>query len=267
MPGDVAAPGVLQVIKAGGTYPDVVGRLGDFEDWLMSGLHLPRQAVRVVDARRAGELPDPAECAGVVVTGAHAMVTDRLPWMERLADWIERLVMAQVPYLGICFGHQMLAQALGGRVDYHPGGREIGTVPIELAPAAAADPLFSGMPARFAAHAVHAQSVRDLPPGAIRLAGNDFEPTHAFRVGTRAWGIQFHPEFDVERMGVYVDHLTPALLAAGRDIGAIRAGLTHTPESTGLLARFVHLTRLTRLAERAAMLEESPQPLCPGGAP
>lgn len=264
MPRVEAPSHVLCVIKAGGTYPDVVGRLGDFEDWLMPGLDLPRQAVRVVDARQAADLPEPGECAGVVVTGAHAMVTDRLPWMERLAAWIERLVMAEVPYLGICFGHQMLAQALGGRVDYHPGGREIGTVPVELAPAAAADPLFSGMPARFAAHAVHAQSVRDLPTGAIRLAGNDFEPTHAFRVGPCAWGIQFHPEFDVERMGVYVDHLTPALLAAGRDIGAIRAGLAETPESAGLLARFVRLTRLT---EPAAMLEKSPQPLYPGGAP
>jgi GMP synthase (glutamine-hydrolysing) len=248
MPHADTAPRSLCLIKAGETYPDVAGRLGDFEDWLMSGLGLPRRALRVVDARLVAGLPEPGECAGVIVTGAHAMVTDRLPWMERLAAWIARLVAEEVPYLGICFGHQMLAQALGGRVDFHPKGREIGTVPIELTQAATADPLFADLPVRFSAHAVHAQSVMDLPPGAIRLAGNAFEPTHAFRVGARAWGIQFHPEFDIERMGLYVDHLTPALLNAGRDIDAIRAGLAQTPESAGLLARFA------RLAETAAML-------------
>ncbi len=260
MPRHKTPPRSLCLIKAGGTYPDVAGRLGDFEDWLMPGLGLPGRAVRVVDARQAADLPEPDECSGVIMTGAHAMITDRLPWMERLASWVERLVAAEVPYLGICFGHQMLAQAMGGRVDYHPGGREIGTVPIELTPAAAADPLFSAMPARFSAHAVHAQSVLDLPLGATRLAGNAFEPTHAFRVGARAWGIQFHPEFNVERMGVYVDHLTPALREAGRDIAAIRASLAETPESAGLLALF------SRLAHASALSATPSQPLFPEDA-
>jgi GMP synthase (glutamine-hydrolysing) len=252
MPKPETQPCSLCLIKAGGTYPEAAERLGDFEDWLMPGLGMPRHTVRVVDARQTADLPEPRECAGVVMTGSHAMITHRLPWMARLSGWIERLVAADVPFLGICFGHQMLAQAMGGRVDYHPGGREIGTVPIGLYPDAAADPLFSAMPSRFAAHAVHAQSVLELPPGATRLAGNAFEPTHAFRIGARAWGIQFHPEFDVERMGVYVDHLTPALREAGRDIGAIRAGLAETPESAGLLARFAHLARTVAKLEASS---------------
>lgn len=233
----------LCLIKAGGTYPEAAREFGDFEHWVMAGLDMPRREVRVLDARLVDRLPEPRECAGVVMTGSHAMVTDRLPWMERLAEWLRRLVAEDIPFLGICFGHQLLAQSLGGRVDFHPRGREIGTVPIEMTPSAAGDPLFSAMPARFSAHAVHAQSVRELPPGAVLLAGNDFEPTHAFRAGAHAWGIQFHPEFTRERMNLYIDHLAHDARCASCDIEAIRAGLAETPHSAELLRRFASLAR------------------------
>lgn len=241
MPRTEASRRPICVIKAGGTYPEVVRELGDFEHWIMAGLELPRRDVRVVDARLVAHYPEPAECAGVIMTGSHSMVSERLPWMERLSDWLRRLVAVDTPFLGICFGHQLLAQALGGQVDFHPRGREIGTVSIELTPAAAADPLFSGMPPRFSAHAVHAQSVRELPAGATLLAGNGFEPTHAFRVGACAWGIQFHPEFNQARMAMYIDHLAADARCAACDIAAVRVGVADTPVSAGLLPRFVEL--------------------------
>jgi len=231
------------IIKAGSTFPESIAETGDFEDWLSAGLGLPKDAVRVLDARDVAELPAPGECAGVVISGAHAMITDELPWMTRLADWTARVVAAQVPFLGICFGHQMLARAMRGRVDFHPQGREIGSVSIELHAAAKADPLFAAMPQSFRAHAVHAQSVRTLPPGATLLAGNAFEATHAFRMGACAWGVQFHPEFNVARMSVYLDHFAPTLQAVGQDAASIRAGLVATPESASLLPRFARLAR------------------------
>lgn len=234
-------PRSLCLIKAGSTFPENMAETGDFEDWLIAGLGLPRAEVRILDARDVSELPVPADCAGVVMSGAHAMITDELPWMTRLSDWTARVVKAQVPFLGICFGHQMLARAMGGRVDFHPQGREIGSVPIELHAAAASDPLFAAMPQRFYAHAVHAQSVRSLPPGATLLADNAFEATHAFRVGACAWGVQFHPEFNVARMSVYLDHFAPTLQAVGQDAAMIRASLMATPESASLLPRFVRL--------------------------
>ena len=175
------------------------------------------------------------------MTGAHAMITDRLPWMRRALAWLPRLVAARVPFLGICFGHQMLAEAMGGRVDFHPGGREIGCVDLHLHAAASADPLFQGLPSLFPALAVHAQSVRELPANAVLLAGNGFEAHHAFRVGEKAWGIQFHPEFNRERMAAYMHHLAPHLHAAGKDCGRIHAGLCDTPIAASLLPRFTAL--------------------------
>ncbi len=228
------------IIKAGDTYPELAARDGDFDVWIAAGLGT--DAVRVVDPRDMTlPLPSASECAGVVISGAHAMLTDDLPWMQRLAEWTRKMVTAQVPYLGICFGHQLLATAMGGKVDFHPQGREIGSVPIELLPAAAADPLFAALPGQFVAHAVHAQSVRKLPKGATLLAGNAYEPTHAFRIGTCAWGVQFHPEFTLERLAAYLEHLSPDLIAAGRDIDVIRAGLVATPVAARVLPRFARL--------------------------
>ena len=231
----------ILIVKAGDTFPELAAEGGNFEDWLITGLGLPKHSVRVIDARQDAPLPAPATCAGVVISGAHAMITDDLPWMRRLADWTRHVVTMQVPLLGICFGHQLLARALGGTVDFHPQGREIGSVSIDLQPAAASDPLFAGMPARFHAHSVHAQSVRKLPLGAQLLACNAYEPTHAFRAGSCAWGVQFHPEFNASRLAAYIEHFAADLQAAGRDVAQMRAGLVETPASASLLPRFARL--------------------------
>lgn len=236
------APRSICIIKAGDTYPDLAATDGDFDAWISAGLGT--DSVRVVDPRDMDSpLPTAAECAGVVISGAHAMITDDAPWMQRLAEWTRKMVTAQVPYLGICFGHQLLAKAMGGTVDFHPQGREIGSVSIELQPAAQTDPLFAALPKQFFAHVVHAQSVRKLPKGATLLAGNEYEPTHAFRVGICAWGVQFHPEFTPERLAAYLEHLSPDLRAAGRDIEAIRTGMVATPVASRVLQRFSRLAQ------------------------
>jgi GMP synthase (glutamine-hydrolysing) len=166
------------------------------------------------------------------------MVTERLPWSLVVARWLPSIVQAAVPFLGICYGHQLLAQAMGGESGYHPGGPEAGTVDVLTLPEANGDLLFDEMPASFDAHAVHEQTVLQLPPGAVRLACNAFEPHHAFRLGRCAWGVQFHPEYDERIMRAY-------LLAEGEQMGKQRMPVDvlvdtvrATPHAAGLLARF-----------------------------
>jgi GMP synthase (glutamine-hydrolysing) len=166
------------------------------------------------------------------------MVTDRAPWSEALAAWLREAVAAQIPVLGICYGHQLLAHALGGEVEYHPGGIELGTVPVRVTGHAVDDALFGGMPEVFPAQAVHRQSVRRLPPGAVLLAENEFEPHHAYRVGSAAWGVQFHPEFSPLAIASYIEHLAgpgqnSALSAAG-----LLAQVFPTPQAASILKRF-----------------------------
>ena len=226
------------IIKAGTTFPGLARQYGDFEDWTCHALGTDPRNACVFDVRQEAELPAPELCSGVVVTGSHAMVTDSLAWSLALEEWIRRLVQLQVPFLGICYGHQLLAQAMGGRVGFHPQGREIGTVAVQLLAPASADPLFRSLPVTFDAHAVHAQTVELLPPGAVLLAANDYEPTHAFRVGVSAWGVQFHPEYDQRIMRAYIDELAGELAAAGRDVSHLRRAVRETPWARQVLERF-----------------------------
>jgi GMP synthase (glutamine-hydrolysing) len=118
---------------------------------------------------------------------------------------------------------------------------EIGTVRVQRHAAAQTDPLLGALPDTFDAQTTHWQSVRQLPPGAVLLAGHAFEPHHAFRVGPSAWGVQFHPEFSAAALGAYLDGLDTTLARAGRDAVQIRAGLKDTPEAASVLPVFARL--------------------------
>ncbi|MHB0956712.1 MAG: glutamine amidotransferase [Pirellulaceae bacterium] len=233
----------LWIVKAGTTFPCLRHECGDFEQWTIDALEANPVQVRVFDVASDVCLPGPGDCAGVVVTGSHAMVTDRHPWSVALENWIPQLLEADVPFLGICYGHQLLARAMGGEVDYHRAGQEIGTVDIQLLPPCAADPLFCTLPETMAVHTVHSQTVASLPIGAVRLAGNDFEPNHAIRIGTTAWGVQFHPEYDDRIMRSYIEELADELQAAGRDVSALAAAVHPTPDAQRLLARFAEIVK------------------------
>lgn len=241
-------PRPLVIVKAGDTRPDLAETQGDFEHWIARGLGDGTLPLMVLDPRRGDTLPDPQAIAGAVVTGSHAMVSHREAWAEATGRWLAGAARAGTPLLGICFGHQLLADALGGRADDHPQGLELGTVVVDLLPEAADDALFGGLPDHFPAHVVHRQSALLLPAGAVRLASNAWEPNHAFRVGDHVWGVQFHPEFDDDAMRGYVD-----ALAAGRpDAQALRAQVRPTPEAASLLRRFAGLVERREASSPAA---------------
>jgi len=228
-------------MEAGRTFASLAGSLGDFSDWVIRGLGLPRESVSVVAAFAGASLPDPSTVAAVVVTGSHAMVTESEPWSEHLAAWLAAAVACGTAVLGICYGHQLLARALGGTVGFHPRGYEVGTVPVRLNAAGRRDPLFAAIPEHFSAQVFHAQSVLTLPAGACLLAGNAFEPHQAVAYGKRAWGVQFHPEFDVSVMRAYIETEAAGLRRQGRDPRALADAVRETPVSAALLAVFARL--------------------------
>ncbi len=231
------------IVRLGTTPPPVKAECGTGDQWIGNGLGLP---VHVVDPREGEPLPAPDAIAGAVLTGSRSMVTDREPWSEYTAGWLRTLVEREVPVLGICFGHHLLAEAFGGGVGFHEGGREVGTVTIRPTLEAAHDPLFGGLPAAFPAQAIHKQQVQRLPSEAVLLATGDFEPTQAYRLGSRAWGVQFHPEFSDRVMGSFIRALEPALQEEGLNTAALQAGLQPSPEAWSLLRRFAGLTAAER---------------------
>ena len=218
-------------------------RHGSFAHWIRVAAGLERDEAVVVDVARGDALPARAGFAGAIVTGSAAMVTERLDWSERSAGWLREAAHAGLPLLGICYGHQLIAHALGGEVGDNPRGREMGTVCIELADAAREDPLFAGLPARFPAQATHLQSVLQPPAGATVLARNDHDECHAFRWGERAWGVQFHPEFSAGHMRGYIHARAEALASEGRNSRRMAAAVRAAPHARAVLRRFVRHAR------------------------
>ncbi|MFB6281682.1 MAG: type 1 glutamine amidotransferase [Haloferacaceae archaeon] len=137
-----------------------------------------------------GDLPEGFEFDGVVVTGSRSSVYWDEDWIRSLVEYVREAAERGLPVLGVCYGHQVLAEALGGHVEgmdeYEIGYRTVERV--------ADDPLFEGIGEEFTVFTTHQDAVVELPPGADLLAENDYG-VHAFRKG-HCWGVQFHPEYD-----------------------------------------------------------------------
>ena len=231
------------ILKMGPTIPQLAHRRGEFDDWIAAPFKEESMSTAVVAPYTGETLPQPDTCAGVVISGSHAFVTDREPWSKKVADWIPGVIAAEIPLLGICYGHQLMALALGGSVDSSPVGIEMGTVEVKLTEHISDDPLFSGLGRKFKAHVGHAQSARTLPPGAVVLAYNQAEPHHAFAIGQSAWGLQFHPEFDADIMRTYVTEFSSQLKEFGYDPEIIQQTIAETPLSRQILERFVGIVK------------------------
>ncbi len=231
----------IYIIKTGDTLPKISDRFSDFEDWIIKGLLAAPDAVSVFDAVTNRDLPGIDRVKGVVIAGSHAMVTDNLSWSMNIESWIPKIIENQIPLLGICYGHQLIARAMGGVVDYHPGGIEIGTTGIELFTDSQKDRLFENLPGKINVHVSHSQTVVTLPPGTVRLAGNDFEPHHAFRINDCAWGFQFHPEYDEAIMKAYISELAHTFEAVQSREVQLLAQVKATPYAALLLERFGRL--------------------------
>jgi GMP synthase (glutamine-hydrolysing) len=244
----MAHPKIL-IVKTGDTFADLIGSYGDFDEWIRWGLGVGENQVRVVNAPAFEVLPEPGTFSGAVIAGSHAMVTQNLDWSLAVEAWLAPVVAAGVPVLGICYGHQLLAKAMGGKVDFHPAGLEIGTTPITLTADALSDPLLQGLPPAFNAHTCHSQTVLTLPPGAVLLAENTHEPHHAFRIGNVAWGVQFHPEYSPAIMTGYIRNMSPVIQALGKNPAQLQQQVIETPEAGQVLVRFAGLCNHNHMAQ------------------
>jgi len=185
----------------------------------------------------------------VVITGSRASVYWDEPWIDPLIDYVGAAAERDVPILGVCFGHQVLAEALGGRAD-GMGEFEIGYRTVRRR---GSDPLFEGVDDEFTVFTTHGDAVVELPPGAALLAENDYG-VHAFRKGD-AWGVQFHPEYDTRTARRVSDGKRDRL---GDDrVDAVLEGITEENyaaacEAKRLFDNFTAEVRRIRASEPAA---------------
>jgi GMP synthase-like glutamine amidotransferase len=126
---------------------------------------------------------------------------DRHPWLVPEKRAIrEAVAERRLPYLGLCLGHQLLGEALGGRVGKMKSP-EVGILDVELTEAAKTDELLAGRVGRFKALQWHGAEVSVPPPGAVVLARSPVCAVQAMRVGAHAWGIQYHVELTARTVG------------------------------------------------------------------
>jgi GMP synthase (glutamine-hydrolysing) len=163
-----------------------------------------------------GQFPKTIDLVGTVVTGPGASAHWEEDWIERLLDLLEETVAEGLPQLGICFGHQALAAALGGNVvdmgEYELGYREVRRVGDSM--------LLEGVPGSFPVFTSHSDVVTELPSGATEIATNDYG-NHGFE-RANVYTLQSHPEYDLE---------TADRIARGKDLpdsklNPILAGIT-----------------------------------------
>jgi GMP synthase (glutamine-hydrolysing) len=190
-----------------------------FADWLAdAGLDL--------DVRRPyrGEaLPvDLAEHAGLLVLGGTMGAHDDAehPWLPLTKALLRHAVEVDAPALGICLGHQLAAVALGGTSRRNPDGRTVGVRPIGWCSAdASSDPVCG--PLTGAEQLVthwNGDVVTDLPDGAVVLARTVDGAPQVFRLGPRAWGVQFHPEVDHAVVSVWAEEDRHKTTGGGPDV-------------------------------------------------
>lgn len=229
----------LLLVQMGHPPDDIRAAVGEQPQWFKDALGENAGPVAVVCPFEGDELPAVGTFRAAIISGSWSMVTDCEPWSERTAHWAKEMIQAGVPMLGVCYGHQLMAHALGGEVNYHPQGSEVGQVPVTLSAAAKYDPLLGELPDSFDSFLSHEQSVLTLPHGARALAASSHDPHQIIRYSPTALSVQFHPEFTAAVMNKIITSRSERVAMKGKDRDALLAQVTDTPESRSILRRFI----------------------------
>jgi GMP synthase (glutamine-hydrolysing) len=217
---------VIIIIQTGQAIPSALEKHGDFNDWFIKAMNIDRsqtKTFRVFD-KLIFPKPDSNKIAGIIITGSASMVTQELEWSEKTIEWLKSFLHLDIPILGVCYGHQLLAKMLGGKVDWNPLGREIGRTSVQLDPHAQHDVLFKDL-IKFDCqsldfYSTHLQSVIEPPYDVTLLGVTNLDPCHCFRYKNHIWGLQFHPEFNSEIISEYIHARSDELIIEGIDPNA-----------------------------------------------
>ena len=193
-----AAPLTVGVLQTGSVAPPLAERHGEYVDMFrrLLGAADPGLSIALWDVEEKGEIPaSPTEADGWLVTGSRHGVYDDLPWIEPLKAFLRDVHDAGVPLAGVCFGHQIMAEALGGSVVKSDRGWGCGVHEYTLTGTA---PWMADTPETLAIHAMHQDQVVAPPPGSRVIAESPFCPFAALAYGQTGFSIQPHPEFDAD---------------------------------------------------------------------
>lgn len=215
---------------------------GDYPRWFEEALGFALPLARAHEGEKLAPALQKHRAKGIIVTGSPLSVTERAPWMLELGAELLRAGASGTPVLGVCFGHQLLGEAAGGKTIVNPRGREIGTVAIHLSEAARRDPLFAWASGDIIhVQATHLDAVDPLPPGATLLASNE-NSAQAMRLSETVAGVQFHPELSAPTLRELIRSRQEKLAAEGRDAEELAANVREV-QAGQILRAFVEQVR------------------------
>lgn len=182
-----------------------------------------------------------ADADVVFIGGAAAhSVTERHEFTEPLAEVVFRLIEESRPLFGSCWGHQFMAQILGGEVRTEQAAAEVGSFQIHLTPTGHDDPVFTGFPEHFMAHMGHHDSVMSLPQMCVELAYSARCRNQVFRVaGKPAYGTQFHAEMSAARLIERLEYYRDSYIPSDGEFEELKQRPLPTPEADRILHRFL----------------------------
>lgn len=222
----------ILIIKCGETYPEIKLKHDDFEEWIIKQSNLPKKVFKIYNITEEEQPRHPSEYIAAIITGSHSNVNQRLPWIRHLKNWIISARYSNTPVLGICFGHQIIAEALGGKAIMNPNGPSIGAKLIKLTDQGIKDPLFINVGTTFESYKLNSFYVSKLPLGAKLLAQNEALEIEAFKL-EKIYGIQFHPDFNSEIMQMYSN------IIKHRNNDKIRVTLKNQFKNQSIISNFI----------------------------
>ena len=223
------------ILQADQVDPELCSRFGDYPAMFVNTIgegmdHMP--TFEFFDVRRDHYPHHIDDCNGYLITGSRASVYDDEPWIARLIGFVGELHDAKARTVGICFGHQLVAQALGGAVGRAPGGWGVG---VHTWTVVRHESWMRPAKREFRLLASHQDQIETLPPGARLLASSTFCPHAAFAIGDHMLALQGHPEF-TKAYAEFLMHKRRAALGA-----AFEPGMRSLDQTTdaGAIARWI----------------------------
>lgn len=157
-------------------------------------------------------LPTVNDVDGLVLAGSYNSVHDHTHWQQKMRKWIPQMRQHEVPILGICGSHQLMANIDGSDVQLLTNGPFAGTFPIELTAAGEKCPIMQGIQSNDSFHYANNEHVIDVPKGSTLLAASSKVPIAALDFGNHCYSTQFHPEGSRETLGTVWRYSNPELM-------------------------------------------------------
>ncbi len=218
-------------------------QFGDFNSQIFAITKAHHTVYAICDKWPEEPIPDLNEFDGIIFSGSAAMLDEDKPWMRASIQLMLQAIKKEIPLLGICFGHQLLGKACQALVGPNPLGRALGSRQITVIKKN--DPLLRNIPFQFWAQTSHRDVVLSQSPHFEVLAQAPHDPFHIIKAGKNAYGVQFHPEWNINIMKIYLETRKSAFDNEWGEKATEKqlANSKTSDEASSILSRFVDICR------------------------